>query len=52
MQDGEHTNNYVEVVSSSKDPGAVEARERILSEGGTLTAEERRRLEQHFGVTR
>ncbi len=49
-QDGEHTNNYVQVVSSSNDIASVEARGRILSEAGTLTAEERSKLEHHFGV--
>ena len=50
VQEGEHTNNYVEVEGSSKDPAVAKARERILSEDSILTDEERRRIEQHFGV--
>lgn len=50
VQEGEHTNNYVEVEGSSKDPAVAKARERILSEESTLTGEERRKIEQHFGI--
>jgi hypothetical protein len=51
MQEGDHTNNYVEVVNSVVDPAADEARERLMSEIGTLTAEERQKIEEIFGVS-
>ena len=50
MQEGEHTNNYVEVVASTSNPAAIEMRDRLLSESGTLTEGERKRLQAHFGV--
>ena len=50
LQEGDHTNNYVEVEGSSKDPAVMEARARILSEDSMLTDAERRQIEQHFGV--
>ena len=49
-QDGETLNNYVEVAGDCGDPGAVAARARLLSDDAPLTAAERARLEQHFGV--
>ena len=49
-QDGDHTNNYVEVAATSSDPAAVEMRERLLSEEGQLTEKEREGLQAHFSV--
>jgi len=46
-QDGDTLNNYVEVAG---EPGAAAARARLLSEDAPLTADERARLERHFGV--
>ena len=43
-QDGDNINNYVDVMGDTSDPAVVAARERLLSEGGTLTAPERQRL--------
>lgn len=51
MQEGDHTNNYVEVVNPVVDPAADKARERLMSEDGTLTAEERQKIEEIFGVS-
>lgn len=50
VQEGDHTNNYVEVAAPSSDPAMVEMRERLLSEDGQLTASEREKLQAHFGV--
>ena len=50
MQEGEHINNYVEVVASTSTPAASEMRDRLLSESGTLTEGERKRLQEHFRV--
>ncbi len=49
-QEGEHTNNYVEVEGSSKDPAAMAARERILADDCVITDEERAQIEAHFAV--
>ncbi|CAL8461831.1 g1362 [Coccomyxa elongata] len=49
--EGDHTNNYVDVISTSTDPAAEEARERLLSESGTLTSGERQKIEALFGVS-
>ncbi len=40
VQDGDTTNNYVEVVASGSDPKILESRARLLAEGGALTPEE------------
>ncbi len=50
MQEGDHTNNYVDVISTETSPAADEARERLMSETGNLTPEEREKLESTFGV--
>ncbi len=50
VQEGEHTNNYVEVAAPSHDPAVVEMRERLLSENGQLTDSEREKLQAHFRV--
>ena len=50
MQEGEHTNNYVEVDGSSRDPVDVAARERMLADDCCITDEERGRIEAHFGI--
>lgn len=47
MKDGEHFNNYVEVVGATS-PQAVKARSRIMSEAGELTAEEQAQLQGLF----
>ena len=41
VQDGDTVNNYVEVLAGTTDPKVLESRARLLSEGGTLTSEER-----------
>lgn len=50
MQEGDHTNNYVDVSSTTTSPAADEARERLMSETGSLIPEERQKLETLFGV--
>ena len=50
MQEGEHTNNYVEVAAPSDDPAAEEMRGRLLSEDGQLSESEREKVQAHFGV--
>ena len=47
MQDGDHVNNYVEVLGSAT-PTAVEARARIMSESGNFLPSERQQLVQSF----
>lgn len=51
MQEGDHTNNYVDVISTTTSPAADKARERLMSETGSLTPDERQKLETMFGVT-
>ncbi|KAK9909066.1 hypothetical protein WJX75_006695 [Coccomyxa subellipsoidea] len=48
--EGDHTNNYVDVSSTTTSPAADEARERLMSETGSLIPEERQKLETLFGV--
>ena len=50
-QDGDNVNNYIEVVGDVSDPRIVEARKRLLSEGGCLTDAERQQLRQQLGFT-
>ena len=50
LQEGDHTNNYVEVAAPSDDPAIVEMRERLLSEDGQLTETERARLQARFCI--
>lgn len=47
MKDGDHINNFVEVMGSSA-PEAVEARARIMREDGDFTPAERGQLEKLF----
>lgn len=47
MKDGDHVNNYVEVLGAST-PEAIEARQRIMSETGDFTAGERQHLTNIF----
>ena len=45
MLDGDNRNNFVNVPWDCSRPAAQAARDRVLSEGGVLTDEERQRLQ-------
>lgn len=48
LQDGENLNNYVEVLGDASVPEKAAMRQRLLSEAGTLTGEEKLQIQKQI----